>query len=307
MVGRLIVLLSALLLSGDLQAAVIDEDWADPARGGRVVPVRLYMPEEAGPRPVVIFTPGLGQGRDSGVYLGQAWAAQGYVALFLQHPGTDSALTLEQQKRAGTDQRALLARYQDMPFAITTLLRRSREAGALQNRVMPSQIAVAGHSLGAIGAAIAVGRKTSAGANLADPRLRAAILMSPSPGPGDVVANFSAVSVPVLHLTGTEDRDETVPNEVSQRFKPFAVIKARAAAPAQAMVVFQGGDHLVFSATPAESRGQPLYRQIQQATQHVAARFLDAVLQDDAAARAWVFDGGMAAALKGQARVETAP
>jgi hypothetical protein len=122
-----------------------------------------------------------------------------------------------------------------------------------------------------------------------------------------VVANFSAVSVPVLHLTGTEDRDETVPNEVSQRFKPFAVIKARAAAPAQAMVVFQGGDHLVFSATPAESRGQPLYRQIQQATQHVAARFLDAVLQDDAAARAWVFDGGMAAALKGQARVETAP
>lgn len=302
MAGRLIALILALLFSGRLEAAILDETWIDPARGGRAVPVRLYLPDDAGPHPVVIFTPGLGQGRDSATYLGDFWSARGYVALFLQHPGTDSDLTLEQQKRAGLDNRALLSRYQDLPFAITTLLKRTSQGGPLEGRIMPARLAIAGHSLGAVGAAIAVGRKTSAGSNLADPRLRAAILMSPTPGPGDAAANFSAVKVPVLHLTGTEDRDESVPNDVSQRFKPFALIKARP----QALVVFQGGDHLVFSASPVELKANALYRPIQAHVQEITTRFLDAVLKDDAAAQAWMFDGGLARLLGDKARVEVA-
>lgn len=302
MAGRLIALLLALLFPATLDAAILDETWVDPARGGRSLPVRLYLPEDAGPRPVVIFTPGLGQGRDSAAYLGNFWSAHGYLALFLQHPGTDSELTPEQMKRAGLDGRALAARYQDLPFAITTLLRRASQPGPLEGRVMPARLAVAGHSLGAVGAAIAVGRKTAAGSNLADPRLRAAILMSPTPGPGDAAANFSAVNVPVLHLTGTEDRDESVPREVSQRFKPFALIKARP----QALVVFQGGDHQVFSASPAEVAANPSYRPIQASVQQSTTKFLDAVLKDDKAAQVWLLDGGLARALGGKARVEVA-
>ncbi|MFY7959811.1 MAG: alpha/beta hydrolase family protein [Elsteraceae bacterium] len=302
MVGRLIALLAALLAPVGLHAAILDETWIDPARGGRSVPVRLYLPQEPGPHPVVIFTPGLGQGRDSAAYLGSFWSAHGYLALFLQHPGTDSDLTPEQQKRAGLDGRALAARYLDLPFAITTLLKRANQPGALEGRVMPARLAVAGHSLGAVGAAIAVGRKTSAGNNLADPRLRAVILMSPTPGPGDAAANFSAVNVPALHLTGTEDRDESVPKEVSQRFKPFALIKARP----QALVVFQGGDHLVFSATPAEVAANPSYRPIQASVQEISTKFLDAVLKDDADARAWMLEGGLANTLGRRARVEVA-
>lgn len=302
MAGRLIALLIALLAPISLHAAMLEETWIDPARGGRSVPVRLYLPENAGAHPVVIFTPGLGQGRDSAAYLGNFWSAHGYVALFLQHPGTDSDLTPEQQKRAGLDGRALAARYQDLPFAITVLLNRAKQPGPLQGRIIADRLAVAGHSLGAVGAAIAVGRKTAAGSNLADPRLRAAILMSPTPGPGDAAANFSAVNVPVLHLTGTEDRDESVPKEVSQRFKPFALIKARP----QALVVFQGGDHLVFSASPAELSLGALYRPIQASVQEITTRFLDAVLKEDPAAQAWMFDGGLAGALGRKARVEVA-
>jgi predicted dienelactone hydrolase len=148
--GRLIALFLALLVSGSLEAAMLDETWVDPARGGRSVPVRLYLPADSGPHPVVIFTPGLGQGRDSAAYLGNFWSAHGYVALFLQHPGTDSDLTPEQQKRAGRDGRALAARYQDLPFAITALLKRANQPGPLQGRIIPDRLAVAGHSLGAI-------------------------------------------------------------------------------------------------------------------------------------------------------------
>jgi predicted dienelactone hydrolase len=300
--GHLIALVLALLFAGSLEAAILDETWIDPARGGRAIPVRLYLPEEAGPHPVVIFTPGLGQGRGSAAYLGDFWSSRGYVALFLQHPGTDSELTLEQQKRAGLDGRALAARYLDLPFSITQLLKRASQPGPLQGRVIADRLAVAGHSLGAVGAAIAVGRKTSAGTNLADPRLRAAVLMSPTPGPGDAAANFSAVNLPVLHLTGIEDRDESVPRDVSQRFKPFGLIRARP----QVLVVFRGGDHLVFSASPQEVEANPRFRPIQASVQEITTRFLDAILKDDASAQAWLSEGGLAAALAHHARVEIA-
>ncbi len=307
MARRLIALLGLLLATAAFarpaQAEFVEEIWVDPARGDRATPVRVYLPDGTGAHPVVIFTPGLGQDRSSAAYLGEYWAAHGYVAAFLQHPGTDAALTLEQLRRAGVDPQALSARYRDLPFAISTLLRRAREAGPLLGRVEPSRIAVAGHSLGAVGAAVAIGRKTSAGADLKDVRIGAAILMSPTPGPGgDAVANYRDVSVPVLHLTGLADRDESVPQNVAERFKPFAALKGRP----QVLVVFLAGDHLVFSASPSEVRGQPAYRPIQAAVQDVTTRFLDAILRRDEAARSWLLDGGLASMMKGAARIETA-
>jgi predicted dienelactone hydrolase len=306
-VGRLaagLALVVVTALSGLPGHAAEDQVWRDPARGGREIPVRLYLPEGKARHPVVIFTPGLGGDRESAAYLGQHWASRGYLALFLQHPGTDSALSPEQLRRAGLDNQALLARYRDVPFALSMLMQKAQEAGILSGRVDPDRVAIAGHSLGAVGAAVAVGRKTSAGSGLADARVKAAILMSPTPGPGgNAAANFSAVSVPILHLTGTEDRDESVPQDVSERFKPFAVLKGRP----QALVVFLGGDHLVFSATPSELLARPGYRAVQTSVQDITTRFFDAVLMQDVVAGRFLFEGGLANDLKGKATVQVAP
>jgi len=67
------------------------EIWHDAARS-RDLPVKLYFPiEGAGPFPVIIFSHGVGGSREAFTYLGETWASHGYVAVFLQHPGTDEA------------------------------------------------------------------------------------------------------------------------------------------------------------------------------------------------------------------------
>ncbi len=58
----------------------------------REVPLRVYLPAGAKPSPVVLFSHGLGGTRDNCVYLGKHWAARGYVAVFLQHPGSDDSV-----------------------------------------------------------------------------------------------------------------------------------------------------------------------------------------------------------------------
>ena len=59
----------------------------DDARRDRRVPVRLYLPASTAAAPVVLFSHGLGGSREGNAFMGRHWAARGYVAVFLQHPG----------------------------------------------------------------------------------------------------------------------------------------------------------------------------------------------------------------------------
>ena len=51
--------------------------------------MRIYLPASKTPAPVVLFSHGLGGTRNGNRFLGEHWAARGYVAVFLQHPGSD--------------------------------------------------------------------------------------------------------------------------------------------------------------------------------------------------------------------------
>src|SRR3977135_1666353 len=62
----------------------------DAARN-RDIPVRIYLPATGEPKPVVLFSHGLGGSRSASKFLGEHWAARGYVAVFVQHPGSDDA------------------------------------------------------------------------------------------------------------------------------------------------------------------------------------------------------------------------
>jgi predicted dienelactone hydrolase len=58
----------------------------------RKVPVKVYLPATKLPQAVVIFSHGLGGSRENSAYLGEHWAAHGYVAVFVQHAGSDEAV-----------------------------------------------------------------------------------------------------------------------------------------------------------------------------------------------------------------------
>src|SRR5258708_34347658 len=58
----------------------------------RQIPLRVYLPETKSAAPVVLFSHGLGGSRESNAFMGDHWAARGYVAVFMQHSGSDDAV-----------------------------------------------------------------------------------------------------------------------------------------------------------------------------------------------------------------------
>lgn len=60
----------------------------------RQIPVRVVLPcpRPIRPAPVILFSHGLGGSRQSSQYLGDHWAARGYVVVCPQHHGSDEAV-----------------------------------------------------------------------------------------------------------------------------------------------------------------------------------------------------------------------
>jgi predicted dienelactone hydrolase len=130
------------------------ETWHDAARD-RSLPVRLRLPAGDGPAPTILLSHGLGGSRDGLGYLGRALAEAGFIAVYLQHPGTDSALWQGRADAFGAmaaaiaDPRQALARLQDGVFALDELVQRNAAPGPLRGRVDLGRLGIAGHSYGA--------------------------------------------------------------------------------------------------------------------------------------------------------------
>ncbi|MDR2704786.1 MAG: hypothetical protein LBC02_03310, partial [Planctomycetaceae bacterium] len=64
--------------------------WHDATRN-RTIPVKIFYPAKMNEEklPIIVFSHGLGGSIDCCSYLANAWASQGFAAVFLQHPGSD--------------------------------------------------------------------------------------------------------------------------------------------------------------------------------------------------------------------------
>ena len=80
-----------LAVSAAATPKIVDLTVHDAARN-RDLPVRVYLPTNTAPVPVILFSHGLGGNREGSKFLGEHWAARGYVAVFLQHPGSDDSI-----------------------------------------------------------------------------------------------------------------------------------------------------------------------------------------------------------------------
>jgi predicted dienelactone hydrolase len=99
--GRLMLSLAAgevgaggydpLAVNGAFAPAVLDLTVQDAARN-RELPIRVYLPANTTPAPVILFSHGLGGSRAGSRFLAEHWAARGYVAVILQHPGSDESV-----------------------------------------------------------------------------------------------------------------------------------------------------------------------------------------------------------------------
>jgi predicted dienelactone hydrolase len=215
-----------LAIAKESNAPPLDLTVHDAARK-RDIPIRIYLPPDKSPAPVILFSHGLGGNRKGSAFLGRHGSARGYAVVFLQHPGSDDSVwkntrPLERMgalKQAASAENFML-RVADVPAVLNALQawnqsRKPQEPKssqsdahvALAGRLSLEKVGMSGHSFGAVTTQAVSGQAYAGGRQpFVDPRIKAAVVMSPStPRRGTPADAFSSVAIPWLLLTGTLD------------------------------------------------------------------------------------------------------
>ena len=162
------------------------------ARRDRVIPVLIYLNRNREkPRPVIIFSHGLGGSREGYEYLAQYWSKAGWLVVMVEHPGSNrdilrSAAPMVAMKRAAVDPANAVNRPKDISFAIDMLEKLNQSEGPWQGWCDLQKIGVGGHSFGAYTAMVVAGMSLalpdSTKVSFVDPRVKAALVLSPTAG-----------------------------------------------------------------------------------------------------------------------------
>jgi len=279
------------------ESELVELTVADAGRH-REIPIRVYVPASRAAAPVVLFSHGLGGSRSGSAYLGRHWAARGYVAVFLQHPGSDEAVWKDvkpTQRMAAMEAAAgaenFRLRVEDVTAVLDGLARWNGTAGhPLAGRVDLEHVGMSGHSFGAVTTQAVSGQTFGRGfVSFTDRRIDAAIAFSPSsPRRGDPESAFASVAIPWLLMTGTEDVAAIGATDVASR---LAVYKALPAG-GKYELVLDGAEHSAFTDRPLPGDVRPRNPNHHRTILAVSTAFWDACLRKDAAARAWLDGDG---------------
>lgn len=270
-------------------------EWRD-AKRDRIVPVKIYASQSGrGPFPVIIFSHGLGGTREGYEYLGQCWAAQGYVSVHLQHAGSDDAVwkdagagkRMSAMHSAANQPRNAINRAQDVSFALDQLTQLNATNSAWRGKLDLTRVGVAGHSFGAHTTLAVAGAAYSAlgTGSGGDVRVKAAIPMS-APVPANKTRlddAYAGVKIPCLHMTGTEDNSPIGDTKAFERRMPFDHCHHSD----QFLITFTGGDHAIFGGRERVLGGAK-DTEFQRLITQSSLAFWDAYLRDDAKAKEWL-------------------
>lgn len=288
-------------LHGTPLAAPIDFTVHD-AKRDRDLPIRVYLPAESKPAPIVIFSHGLGGSRENNPYLGRHWSGRGYVVVVVQHPGSDESVWKGKpplqvplaMKQAASVQNFML-RAADIPVVIDQLERwNAQNDHALHSRLDLAHIGMSGHSFGAVTTQALSGQTMPIGSSLTDPRIKAAVLMSPSvPATGSAERAFGSVRLPWLLMTGTKDVARigamTVgPSDVAARLGVYPALPPGD----KYELVLKDAEHGAFGERALPGEGMKQNPSHHRAILALSTAFWDAYLKGDAAAKTWLSGEG---------------
>lgn len=266
-------------------------DLQSPGKRGRVIPVLVYLPESR-PAPVILFSHGLGGSRHGYAYLARYWAERGYLVIAMQHPGSDDGVwrnppkgsTPRQSMEDAASAQNLFFRLQDVHSLLDNLERWNADPGhPLYQRMDLQRVGLGGHSFGAVTTQAVAGQALPMFGNREnDPRIRAALVLSPSWPAGNLAEPFAKVSLPWMLMTGTrdgfpfDDRSPATRREVYKALPPGHKYE----------LVFAGGDHMLFSGS--DRGGKTLDDPRLAVIQTFSTFFWDAWLKNDGEAQAWL-------------------
>jgi predicted dienelactone hydrolase len=225
----------------------LNEVWNDAARS-RDVPALLRWPAGK-PMGVMLYSHGLGGKKEGGDVWGKAWARMGLLVVHLQHMGSDNRSLKGgfPALREAMKPEQLVARMQDVRFALAEMGRRQASGAAYWAAVPLQKIAVGGHSFGARSTLLAAGWQRH-GLDCVAIQPKAFIALSPALGQGVSLSQarkeLAAVTRPLLVCTGSLDGEILNNGETpaSRRMVYEALPPGK-----KALLWLHGADHLTFA------------------------------------------------------------
>jgi predicted dienelactone hydrolase len=264
----------------------------------REIPIRVYLPKDKRPAPIVLFSHGLGGSREGSAYLGNHWAARGFVVVFLQHPGSDDSVWKDKPPRerlaamrAAADLENFLRRVDDVRAVLDQLDQWNKSSGnPISGRLDMKRIGMSGHSFGAVTTQAISGQRFVRGAGLADSRIKAAVIMSPSGARrgGDPAQVFGGVKIPWMLLTGTRDTAPIGEVDVASRLSVFPALPVGS----KYELVLYNAEHSAFTERALPGDSQPRNPSHHRSILALTTAFWDAYLRDDPNARKWLDGDG---------------
>lgn len=275
--------------------------WQDTIRN-RVIPYKIYRPTLLTQlSPTIIFSHGLGGSVEASSYLGTFLAAQGYVCFFIQHPGSDENVWKTQKtidakgvlKASINDPSNAMNRFGDIPFVIQQLKWMNDNNAEIKGKLNMDAIGMAGHSYGAKSTMVAAGEKiVGVSTKYKVPEIKAGLMLSPNIPDrirGDLAGYYADITIPLLHITGTDDQDPLNRSKdfnPMQRTQPYQQINKSA----QYLLVLQGANHMTFGG--GNNRRyfgtQKDSNRYHEAVQQAALAFFDAYLLHKSDREAWL-------------------
>lgn len=249
---------------GPSPVGVIPTAMLHDAQRNKDVEISLDYPTRGGPFPVIIFSHGYGSSDQAYEPLISYWTSYGYVCIRPKHADAGALRDLRrdtlmpppgeergrpQQRRRGTQPQQSTTpptpprnrmediwtterepqwrdRAADVKLVIDSLNELERLFPELQGKMDHARIGVSGHSYGAFTALLVAGMRTfsNPALQLADPRVRAAVIMSP-PGVaanrGTTAQSWTDLRIPVMFMTGTNDRGVGESEDANWRKQSF--------------------------------------------------------------------------------------
>ncbi len=204
---------------------------------GREVAFTALYPlghSQTGGFPVVIISPGLGAHAQATRYLERHLASHGYVVLSPVHAGSDWTAVFRRTPFGAFSRKELSIRVAEVLLALE-LLEKGRLPAHLCRRSSPSQVALVGHSFGALTlqavAGVPVTDVNGRSVALSDPRFQAFVAMSPygdsfpAQRLGMTAEGYSKIERPILFMSGDQDDLWTLGRGPQAHLRPFEWVK----------------------------------------------------------------------------------
>jgi dienelactone hydrolase len=272
--------------------------FVDSKRCDRKIPYKIYLPQEEGLYPVIIWSHGLGGSRDGAGFISRFLASHGYAVVHIQHLGTDSSLWEGKDghpwdviRNTRIPRKSTLSRFQDVPFVLDQLKIWKDQNPDQGQKMNLSTLGMSGHSFGALTTQMMAGQKRGTGKRLYDlwePRFKAGIVYSPVPVrkiyDGSNINVYQDFKIPLFFMTGTKDSSPVEGFDYTERLHVYEGSQG----PSQHILIKQGGDHMVYNGSRGKLEENPKRATHEKIVQIASLAFWDAYLNDNKNAHQWL-------------------